>query len=45
MGYEEFLQIIEDKTQPDYERMQIWAKSQGFKEFDIDEINRKLKSS
>ena len=42
-GYEEFLQIIADKENPQYEFMSKWGESQGYNEFDIDMVNKFLK--
>ncbi len=42
-GYEEFMEITANPDHPEYEEMIEWAKSQQYKEFDIDEVNKKLK--
>ncbi|MFZ3590426.1 plasmid pRiA4b ORF-3 family protein [Bacillus sp. DJP31] len=42
-GYEEFLQIMGDKTHPDFEHMVKWGKKQGYREFDLIEVNRRLR--
>jgi hypothetical protein len=42
-GYDEFLKIIADKNNPEYENMFEWGKSQGYREFDIDTVNREIK--
>ncbi|MBN8209792.1 plasmid pRiA4b ORF-3 family protein [Bacillus sp. NTK071] len=42
-GYEEFLQIIGDPNHPDYQHMISWGKMQGYKEFDLKDINFRLK--
>lgn len=42
-AYEEFLCVIEDKDAPDREYMMTWAESQGYAEFDIDMVNRRLR--
>ena len=41
-GYMEFLDIILDKNHEDYRHMNQWAQSQGYKDFDIMQINRRL---
>lgn len=43
-GYEEFLAIIADQNHPDYNYMESWGRSQGYKDFDIEMINRRLKN-
>jgi len=43
-GYKSFLEIVADPQNDDYETTQDWAKSQRYKSFDIDEVNRKLKN-
>jgi hypothetical protein len=42
-GYEEFLHIIGDTNHPDYERLVNWGKRQGYREYDIVEVNWRLK--
>ncbi|MEG6615168.1 plasmid pRiA4b ORF-3 family protein [Peptococcaceae bacterium 1198_IL3148] len=42
-GYQEFLKIIANKEHPEHEHMINWAKGQGYKEFDIETVNRKLR--
>jgi hypothetical protein len=42
-GYEEFLAIMADKTHPDHNHMEIWGIRQGYEEFNIEMINRRLK--
>ena len=42
-GYENFLAIINDPSHPDYQYMKDWGRMQGYGDFDIKEINRKLK--
>ena len=39
-GYEEFLRIIADEDEPDREHMLVWAKSQGYRDLDIQLVNR-----
>ncbi|MBM7606314.1 hypothetical protein JOC75_004362 [Metabacillus crassostreae] len=41
-GYEEFLKIIADPTHPEFRHMKQWGISQGYEEFNIEMINRKL---
>lgn len=41
-GYEEFLKSIADPTHPEFWHMKQWGISQGYEEFDIEMINRKL---
>lgn len=43
-GYGEFLEIISDKNHPEYENMLGWGTSQGYEDFDIDNVNKKIKS-
>lgn len=43
-GYVEFLNIISNPDHKEYRNMCQWAQSQGYKEFDIDMINRRLKN-
>ena len=43
LGYEEFLYIINRPGSGEYESACQWAESQGYKEFDIDLLNRRLK--
>ncbi|MFD3157986.1 plasmid pRiA4b ORF-3 family protein [Haloimpatiens sp. FM7330] len=42
-GYEEFLEIISNKDHPDHKGMLDWAESQGYEDFDIDDVNMKIK--
>ncbi|KXG44557.1 plasmid pRiA4b ORF-3 family protein [Tepidibacillus infernus] len=42
-GYEEFLEIIANKDHPEHDDMIVWGKSQGYDEFDIEKLNRKIK--
>ncbi|WLR41543.1 plasmid pRiA4b ORF-3 family protein [Bacillus carboniphilus] len=42
-GYEDFLKIIEDKDHPEHDEMVNWGKMQGYKEFDLNQINGMLK--
>ena len=43
-GFERFLEIIANEDHPEYQGMINWGKNQGYSEFNIDEINRKLKT-
>lgn len=43
-GYDEFLKIITDPSHEDYESMKQWGKGQGYKDFDIESVNRRLKN-
>ena len=43
-GYEEFLKIIADKNHPEYEHMATWGNSQGYRDFDIEMVNRRLET-
>ncbi|WP_100333131.1 plasmid pRiA4b ORF-3 family protein [Bacillus alkalisoli] len=42
-GYEEFFHIISTPNHPDLEHMKTWGKSNGYKDFDLKDINWKLK--
>lgn len=42
-GYEEFLYAVSHAEHPEHENMLIWGESQGYKEFDIEIVNRRLK--
>ncbi|MDD3225655.1 MAG: plasmid pRiA4b ORF-3 family protein [Clostridium sp.] len=42
-GYEDFLKIISDTNNEEYERICQWAESQGYTEFNIDLVNTRLK--
>lgn len=42
-GYEEFLRVIGDSRNEGYDEMLNWAEEQGYEEFDLDEINWRLK--
>jgi hypothetical protein len=42
-GYEEFLSIIADPTHTDYAEISRWGIGQGYQEFDIEMVNRRLK--
>ncbi|WP_335871116.1 plasmid pRiA4b ORF-3 family protein [Bacillus sp. 2205SS5-2] len=43
-GYEEFIRIIGDETHPDYEHMVSWGRGQGYREFDMKDVNRRLRN-
>ena len=43
-GYEEFLEIIADKKHPEHEDMVNWGSGQGYEDFDIEMVNRRLKN-
>jgi len=42
-GYDEFLRIIADPSDPDYEGMISWSKMQRYSDFNIELVNRRLK--
>ncbi|WP_066172599.1 plasmid pRiA4b ORF-3 family protein [Bacillus marinisedimentorum] len=42
-GYDSFLEIIADETHPDYQHTYHWGKLQGYKEFELEKVNRRLK--
>ena len=42
-GYDEFKRVIKDKDDPDHTYMKKWAKSQGYKKFNLAKVNSKLK--
>ncbi|WP_441294190.1 plasmid pRiA4b ORF-3 family protein [Bacillus sp. FJAT-27225] len=42
-GYAEFLRILADPSDPEHEHMAEWGRMQKYREFDLDEVNRKLK--
>lgn len=42
-GYEEFLRIINDRTDPDHQYMVDWSNDQGYGDFNITSVNRQLK--
>lgn len=41
-GYEEFLDAIADEKHPDHKNMIIWGDGQGYSDFDIEAVNRRL---
>lgn len=42
-GYDEFQRVIKDKEDPDHASMKKWAKSQGYKKFNLAKVNSNLK--
>jgi len=42
-GYQEFLRILANPEHPDYEQMLHWGEVQGYRTFDIEQVNRSLK--
>ena len=44
-GYSEFLKFMADTDHPDHEEMAQWGRSQGYAEFDLEEINRRLENA
>ena len=42
-GYAEFLRILNDLTDPEYEDTKMWAKGMRYRPLDIAEINRRLR--
>ncbi|BCB05823.1 plasmid pRiA4b ORF-3 family protein [Bacillus sp. KH172YL63] len=42
-GYEQSLSIIQDPAHPEHEEMKEWGKMQGYEEFDLKEINWRMK--
>lgn len=43
-GYKEFLKVMADANHIENENMQQWAQGQGYKDFDSDSVNRRLKN-
>ncbi|MGJ9459790.1 plasmid pRiA4b ORF-3 family protein [Oceanobacillus sp. CF4.6] len=43
-GYEMYLNILADPTHPDHQHMLEWGKGQSNREFDIEKVNRFLRS-
>jgi hypothetical protein len=41
-GYEEFLEVISDERHPEHRGTVIWGEGQGYKDFDIEMVNRRL---
>lgn len=44
-GYEAFLEIMADPSHPEHRDMAHWGRMQGYREFDLDQINRALDNS
>lgn len=42
-GYDAFLAILSDPNHPDYKFMKKWGSEQGYRDFDIERVNRELK--
>lgn len=42
-GYQEFLKIIADPDHPEHKSMLEWGQSQGYEEFDLEELNKAIK--
>lgn len=43
-GYEQFFNAINDPDNPEHEDMKVWGKMQKYRDFDIKEVNRILKT-
>jgi hypothetical protein len=43
-GYEEFLEIMSNPSHTEYKNMKQWVRSQWYKDFDIDFVNRRLQN-
>ncbi|MBP3950168.1 hypothetical protein J7W16_03415 [Bacillus sp. YZJH907-2] len=43
-GYEHFLATINDKDHPDFSELQHWGSIQGYREFNMENVNRRLRS-
>ncbi len=43
-GYEEYLQVMADPGDPEYESMVVWSESQSPRQMSPEEINRRLKN-
>ncbi|NLN81545.1 MAG: plasmid pRiA4b ORF-3 family protein [Clostridiales bacterium] len=43
-GFYEFLKVYYDESHPEHEEIKVWAKEQGFQEYDPEYINMCLKS-
>ena len=43
-GYEQFLEIINDKNHPEHEEIMEWGEMQGYEDFDIEKVNRMMKN-
>lgn len=44
-GYEDFLRIIDDPDDEEYEETVAWGESQGFERFSLESINERLKDA
>jgi len=42
-GYERFLEALTDKNHPEHDFMLEWGAGQGYKDFDIEEVNKVIK--
>ncbi len=42
-GYEEYVRVMADETDPDHESMKVWAESQKERELSREKINKHLK--
>lgn len=42
-GYLEFFEIMRNPQHPDYKNLKAWAESQGYKEFNLEQVNRELR--
>lgn len=42
-GYENFLHVLSDADNPEHKSYLVWAEGQGYREFDIDMVNNRLK--
>ena len=41
-GFEDFLHVIADESNPEHEDLSKWGKSQGFEHFSLDAVNRRM---
>ena len=44
-GYERFLEILSNPEEEEYESVMMWAKFQGYKPFDIEIVNKRLRTT
>lgn len=42
-GYEHFLQVIADQSHPDHQHLREWGESQSYREFNLENVNWKLR--
>lgn len=42
-GYEQFLEALADENHPEHDFMLKWGEGQGYKDFDIEEVNKVIK--